>query len=223
MFARIFHNVKKKRHVLLTVASMTSLASFYNYKRHLYERELFNRMNQVMWSVSSGETKLSGVFLQQRQAFGWMWYFQWLMPYHQSLKFVDLNTNETYRHVGLGHVDGEGRLTSAFKSHTDAKYTYLNTFETSIPIECWVDFKYRMGHFPSNVDAQLLVQLTKTPDEQSALSSGSTPTEIYKTKFGSIMTLPNGQRTISTCQSAAMQAVMKEELIRNNKTHREKF
>lgn len=223
MFGCIFNNIKKRRHVLLTVTSMTSLASFYNYKRHLYEQELFKRMNQVMLSVSSGETKLCGVFLQQRQAFGWMWYFQWLMPYHQSLKFVDLNTNETYRHVGLGHMDGQGRLTSTFKSHSDAKYTYLNTFETSIPIECWVDYKYRMGHFPDNVDAQLLVQLTKTPEEQSAVPSESNSIEIYKTIFGSIITLPNGQRTISTCQAAAMQAVMKEELIRNNKTHREKF
>ena len=172
---------------------------------------MFNRMNEIMWSVSAGERKLCGVFLQQRQAFGWMWYFQWLMPYHQSLKFVDLNTGKTTRHVGLGHLDGAGLLTSTFTSHFQQKYVYLNTFETSIPIECWVDYQQRMGHFPEDIDVDLLNKLTMTPQEQTQ-NQYSGP--VYKTTFGSIIMLPNGQYTLSTCQAAAMQAVMREEMIR---------
>jgi len=199
----------KRKTAVFAILSASTFFSYYNYKRHLYEQELFSRMNEVMRKTAAAEMQLSGVFIQQRQAFGWMWYFQWLMPYHQSLKFVDLKTHQTYRHVGLGHNQGEGFLSSSFQSHCSKQYSTLNRFETSIPIECWVDFKRKMGYWPSNVDVQMLENITMTPEEFKAR-----PVErpVYKTAFGSLMKLPNGEWTISTCQSAAMYALMTEQI-----------
>ena len=117
-----------KKSILIGLSTAGTVA-YYNYNRHMYERELFNRMNEVV----QGKVKLSGVYLQQRQAFSWLWYVQWLLPYHQSLKFVDPVNGTVIRHIGLQHSKKGGFFTSSFGSHTDLEYNYLNRFESSIP------------------------------------------------------------------------------------------
>lgn len=194
-------SIRLHKKAILTGISIAGIVSYYNYNRHMYERELFNRMNEVI----QGKVKLSGVYLQQRQAFSWLWYVQWLLPYHQSLKIVNPLTGEMIRHIGLNHAKNGGFLTSSFGSHTNLEYNYLNRFESSIPIECWVDYYHQMGHYPENIDVSMLNRITATEDESP---------NAYKTQFGSFIKLPNGSTTFSSCQSAIMRAIMIEELVR---------
>src|SRR5437867_1066631 len=87
--------LKKKWFVSAGVIGI--LSSQYCYKKHMYEKELFDRYNDL---VLEKKVKLSGISVQQRQAFPMLWYIQWLLPYHQSLKFR--NPDGTVRQVGLG-------------------------------------------------------------------------------------------------------------------------
>jgi hypothetical protein len=81
---------------------------YYFYNKHMYEQEYNNRLIYLL----ENKVELSGVYVMQRQALSWLWYIQWLLPYHQSLKIVNKKTN-TIRHVGLGGHKGR---TSSYKN-----------------------------------------------------------------------------------------------------------
>ena len=105
---------------------------------------------------------------------------------HVSLKIVDKKTGKV-RKVGLGY--NGPFLKSEFTLH----YYYDN----SIPIECWVDYKKKIGHFPGElnpIDIDKLNQLTKTREECSHGES------IYSTLFGFIITgIDGGKNHLNMC------------------------
>ena len=200
--------VIKRRYIIATFAC---LSIYYNYKRHVYEQELFKRFNYVL----ENNVKLSGVYIQQRQAFQWLWYLQWLLPYHQSLKIKN-KSNNTTRHVGLGSTGNF--LQSGFVDHTDIKYKYLNRFNQSIPIECWVDYKRTFGHYPENIDIELLNEITITNKEAEV--KGKSIDKVFNTRFLCLIKGIHDRYTISTCQYAVMYAIRKEELERLSKNNK---
>ena len=207
MFMKI-GNIFPKYKNILYFFGLTGGASFYFYNKHEYEKELYERMLYII----ENNVPLSGVYLQQRQPFGFLGYIQWLVPYHQSLKIVNKNTNTT-RHVGLGGISG---LHSEFVLHDKQKYDYLNRFETSIPIECWVDYKRKVGHFPENINIDQINRLTMTSEENE---NNKTEVPVYKTTFGSIIQDIDGTYTLSTCKSAVLWAVHQEDLDRHLDRH----
>lgn len=195
--------------------------SSYLYKKHMYEKERLDQYNKLL----KNGTKLSGVYIQQRQAFPILWYIQWLLPYHQSLKIEGIDGS--IRHVGLGSVPAKKSIfdfTSEFVSHRTKKYFGLELTEISVPIECWVDYKLKFGHFPSNVDVEKLKEITMTREEALAIASEKgldqddfVKKHIYKTTFGSIMFGIYGKWVMSTCNYALLHAVRTEELARKEK------
>ena len=193
----MLNRLYKHKKGIIGFFSATFLTSSYFYDKHQYEKELYGRMVYLM----ENNVELSGVYLQQRQAFGMIGYFQWLIPYHQSLKIVDKETGQV-RHVGLGGVGG---LNSEFVLHDKEKYAYVNSCESSIPIECNVDYFRKTGHFPENVNANELNKITITSEENKE----NLPQ--YKTIFGSIINGIDGQKTVSTCNSAILWALSEEE------------
>lgn len=188
-----------------TVAAFccTGLASAYLYEKHFYEKELLNRYNELLES----ETKLSGVYLQQRQPFGSFGYFSWLLPYHQSLKIVQLDG--TIRQVGLGKTGGERfSRETGFVLHEGERYNQLNSYEISIPIECWVDYNRKFGHYPGTIDIGKLNKITLTQKEAQ-------PNEtVYKETFGRFARDHNDDPILVSCRSAVMYAIREEELQR---------
>lgn len=202
MFIKKF--ITKKTVGLLCVAGTTSL---YLYNKHFYEMELLNQYNYLL----QNEVKLSGVFLQQRQPFGSLWFVNWLLPYHQSLKIVQ--KDGTIRHVGLGRTDDERfSRETGFVLHEGEKYDKLSSYETSMPIECWVEYKRKFGHFPSNIDIDILNNITLTKKE-------ALPTDkIYRETFGRLARDHNGEPVIVTCRSSVMYAIREEELRRINQS-----
>jgi hypothetical protein len=195
MFLKKFIN---KKTVGLVCTAGT--ASVYLYNKHTYEQELFNRYNGLL----ENKEPLSGVYLQQRQPFGFHSYFAWLLPYHQSLKITQ--RDGTVRHVGLGkNRSSQFSMESEFVFHEGSKYDSLKQFEVSMPIECWVDFKRKFGHYPSNIDIEILNEITKTRKE--ALEGE----EIYHVVFGKITKDMSGEIVINSCRSAVMYAIKEEE------------
>ena len=183
-----------------------SIVYFHN--KHKYEQEMFRRMNELL----QARAQLSGVYIHQRQAFRFLWYLQWLVPYHQSIKMV---TPKRTRHVGLGPHRREGLCTfySCFVQHEGPSYDDLNRHDIPIPIECWVDYYYKFGHYPEAPDPELLTALTATPAESE---------KFYETRFLSIIRYPDGTTTTSTCRSAVMNLIYKERLIREGRLSMDK-
>jgi hypothetical protein len=160
------------------------------------------------------DVKLSGVKLQQRPAFGIIGHLQWLIPYHQSLKIPISKDSKEFRHVGLGNING---FQSEFVSHKDREYYYLNFMEASIPIECWVDYYRKTGHYPGDlgpIDVDELNKITKTSGECNENE------EVFRTTFGSIIIGIDGRKTISTCRSSVEYAIHEEEKRRLEKESR---
>ena len=186
------------------------LCSSYSYKKHMYEKEMFDQYNYLL----SHKVPMSGIYVQQRQPFPILQYIQWLMPYHQSLKFV--NSDGSIRQVGLGRSPNKKSffdLTSEFVSHTTKKYSGLEMYEKSVPLEVWVDYKFIFGHFPENVNVETLKKLTMTREE--AVESKMNPDkDIYTTTFGSLIFGIYGKWVTSTCNYALLHAVRTEELMR---------
>lgn len=182
---------------------LAGMASAYLYNKHLYEKELFNQFNHLL----QNETKLSGVYLQQRQPFGFLWYFNFLLPYHQSLKIIQ--KDGTVRHVGLGKTDGDyfSRETG-FVLHEGEKYDNLSNYEISIPIECWVEYQRKFGHFPNGTEIKELNKITITQKE--ALIGES----VYKETFGRLTKDHNNDIILVSCRSAVMYAIREEEMRR---------
>lgn len=188
---------------IIGVVCGLGLSATYCYKKHLYEKELFNQYNYLL----QNNVKLSGVYLQQRQAFGFLWYVHWLLPYHQSLKIVQ--KDGTIRHVGLGKSNNDPLdRHSEFTLHEGKHYEGLSDSELSIPIECWVDYKRKYGNFPSNINIESLNKITTTEKEKSEGDS------VYKIKFGQPHRDQNGDFMMASCRSAVMHAIREEELIR---------
>ncbi len=195
--------------VALATGGATVL-SYYFYKKHLYEKELYDRMNHIM----THKIPLSGVRLQQRGAFPSFGPVTWLFPwYHQSLLFLDPDNGKVIRHVGLGQnaeASGFFDLRSEFVSHRGKVYKYLNRFEKSFPIECWVDYKHKYGHYPENIDVQVLTELTRTRKDPESNSS------FYQTWYLKPIKDIDGNWTVSSCQSAVWFVIRKEELLRKS-------
>lgn len=193
--------------VTLATGGTAGLA-YYFYDKHMYQKELYDRMIYVM----THKVPLSGVRLQQRGAFPAFGPFTWVFPfYHQSLQFVDPETDTVIRQVGLGKNKNAHKwwdLRSEFVSHRNKVYKYLNRFETSIPIECWVDYKRRYGHYPENIDVKVLTELTRTRDE----SKSELP--FYETVYLAPIKTLDDTWTLSSCQSAVWHVIRKEELLR---------
>ncbi len=152
---------------------------------------------------------LSGVYLQQRQPFSSLWFIRWVLPYHQSLKIVQ--TDKSIRHVGLGRTSehhGLFDLETEFILHKGGEYNKLNEYEISFPIECWVDYKRKYGHFPENINVDELNKITITRDETTNFS------DIYKTMLGKPSRDNNGDFILTSYRSAVMYAIREEELRR---------
>lgn len=198
-FGNILYINKKVAYFL----GLSTSTSFYFYRKHIYEKEMLERFV----FLSENNVKLSGVKLQQRPAFGIMGYFQWLIPYHQSLKIPTFEGSKEFRHVGLGNING---VQSEFVSHKDREYYYLNFMEVSIPIECWVDYYRKTGHYPGDlgsIDINELNNITRTSEECNEDENK----EVFRTTFGSIIIGINGRKTISTCRSSVEYAIHEEE------------
>ena len=201
----IKQNAKKTGLAGIGIATLSS----YSYKKHMYEKEMIDQYNYLL----TNNVKLSGAYIQQRQAFPALWYIQWLIPYHQSLKIC--NPDGTVRQVGLGRSPTAKSFfdfTSEFVSHLTKKYLGLEVCEKSVPIECWVDFKQKFGHFPSNVNLESLKQLTMTREE--AIEKKIDPSNIYTTTFGSLKLGIYGKWVSVTCNYALLCMVREEELKR---------
>lgn len=205
---------KRKIKKMISITAGLFAASTYSYNRHMLDKEQTDRYNHLIDKISKGEIILSNVWVQQRQPFPIFAYFQWLLPYHQSLKI--LNKDGTVRHVGLGaSIVKKSFLdrTSEFVSHQTKKYFGLELYEKSIPIEAWVPYKQKFGHYPSNIDVDKLKEITMTREE--SLMNGLNPKDnIYSTKFGSLIFGIYGKWVTVTCNYALLEAVRKEELIR---------
>jgi len=192
---------------VLSAIAITSATALYFYNKHMYEKELFTQMNYLL----RNEIKLSGVYLQQRQPFGFLWYVQWILPYHQSLKIINKDGN--IRQVGLGKNSNNKEFfnrESEFVLHKGDKYDKLNDYEISIPIECWVDYKRKFGQFPKNVNVELLNKITMTREE----ANDDSVNNIYKTTCGNITRDINDDVVIISCRSAVMDVIRLEELCR---------
>lgn len=199
----LFSTIFNKK--IVGVATLTSMFALYCYNEHMYKKELFSQMNYLL----QNKVELSGVYLQQRQPFGFLWYIQWLLPYHQSLKII--HKDGTVRHVGLGkHKNNNDFLNmeSEFILHKGGNYETLNNYETSIPIECWVEYKWKFGKFPENINVAKLNEITMTREETT------NETELYKVQFGKPSRDLNNDFVITSCRSAVTYAIRTEELSR---------
>lgn len=201
---KLFHFSWKR---IRRIVGGSMITSFYFYKKHLYEKEMLDQYKYLL----ENNIKISNVYIQQRQAFPLLWYIQWLIPYHQSIKIV--KPDGTIRHIGLAkspHPKNFWDFTSEFVSHLTPAYAKLNTHEQSIPVECCVDFKRAFGHFPTDLDLEKLDQITMTRAEAKDLKLDPDKV-IYKTIFGSVFKGLHGRWVMSTCQYAVMQAIRKAE------------
>lgn len=191
----------KAKGKLLTVIGATGLFAFYCHRKHLYEQELFDRYNYLI----QNKVDISGVFLQQRLPFGKFW-LQWALPYHQSLK---INQKDgSVRLVGLGRPNGTMFDKNAeFVLHKGNKYAILNELDSSIPIECWVDYKREYGHYPENIDVEQLNKITMTREEASEDNLNN----LYKTKVGEIAWDSKNRPFVTSCRSSVMDAIRSEE------------
>jgi hypothetical protein len=195
-----------KKRLLIGIIGVGTISTYF-YRKHMYEKELFDRMNYLL----QNNIKLSGVYLQQRKPFGnclFLGYFFWSSPYyHLSLK---ISPDGNPRHVGLGKVSSDFfNLDAEFVLHKGEKYENLNQLESSIPIEAWVKYKRKYGHFPNNINVKVLNEITLT--RQEAEAAGMSTDHLYKTTFGQISRDDNGDLVISTCISAVIDVIREEE------------
>jgi hypothetical protein len=184
-----FKKVTLKQVVGFTAAS--GFTSTYFFFRHMHEKRFLERMNNLL----TEEKKLSGIYLQQRQPFGFLGFVSWLLPYHQSLKIK--MPDGSMVHMGLAtDKAGHSRRDVKFIEHNGSNYTKLNNYEISIPIECWVDYERKFGNFPENIDKEILLQ------------------KIYefKGKFGSVGFDLNGDFRFLSCRSAVRDVIRQTEL-----------
>lgn len=189
--------------------SCGAISGAYFYNKHMYEKELFDRMNYLL----QNNVQLSGIYLQQRPPFGFLWYVQWLLPYHQSIMIKQ--PDGSIRHVGLALI-GKGIFNreSAFVIHKGGPYETLNKLDSSIPIEAWVDYKEKYGHYPENLDSSVLKQYTLTHEE--AVEPEADPYDrdnVFTTQCGKFYwDETDGSPRFVSCRSAVMDAVRKTEL-----------
>lgn len=194
---------------LLGVGCVLGVSAAYCYKKHLYEKKLFDRINYLL----KNEAELSGVYLHQRPPFGFLWYVQWLLPYHQSLVIVQKDGSE--RHVGLGRIgDGFFNRESGFILHNGEKYDKLNKLDSSIPIEAWIDYEEKFGHYPSNIDVKMLNNFTMTSEEAS--EPGTDPYDgenLHRVKCGEFYRDPtDNSPRFRSCRSSVMDAIRFSEI-----------
>ena len=196
----------------------------YFHEKHVYDMELLNRMNFIHAEEKAGRMTTSGIYLQQRQPFGFLWLIQWWLPYHQSLKIEIPNTADptvlTVRQVGLGNSPIKTSFfdwTSEFILHEGIKYEQLNKSEMSIPIEAWVDYKRLYGHYPMNINPKVLNQVTMTRHE--AGNDANAVKNLYHVNYGSFTKDNDGNRHICSCRSAVMYAVRETERRQEEMNH----
>jgi hypothetical protein len=189
---------------LIGAFTATGIFAFYCHKKHLYEKELFDRYNYLI----ENKVDLSGVFLRQRLPFGKFW-LQWVLPYHQSLEIVQ--KDGSVRHTGLGRPHG-GMFDKAAEwvLHKGSNYTILNALDSKIPVEVWVDYKREFGHYPENIDVERLNEITMTREEASKNGSDN----FHTTEIGKIMWDLKGRPYVTSCRSAVMDAIRSEEQMR---------
>lgn len=191
----------KNLHPRLKTAIKFGIITAYFYKKHQYDKQLFDRMNVVMEEVNQGKRKLSGVYVQNRQPLGFLWMIQWWLPYHQSLKFEFIDGTE--RKVGLGSPSGSSMfdMTSELILQMGGKYDELAKYEFSVPIECCIEFERRFGHYVVINDVDALVKLTLTREETDDFL-----TVTYGKPF-----VENGKVNIVTCRSVVLDLLKKAE------------
>lgn len=185
----------------------------YHKKQHLYHKELINRLNEVH---TSGKP-LSGVYLHVRPPFPQLGSLSYLLPYHWSLSIREQSlTNQEdlitsnydnlrkYRHVGLQRAPNQGFFgrVAIFGSHLDDKYNHVNATEYIIPIECWIEYKQKYGHYPGDegsISQELLNEFTITLDE---IKSNQENTNVREYIFGQYI-----NHDFVTCRSVTLEAI----------------
>ena len=169
----------------------SGFTSTYFFFRHMHEKRFLERMNTLL----NEEIKLSGIYLQQRQPFGFLGFLSWLLPYHQSIKIK--MADGTVKHMGLAkNKTANGWRDVKFIEHNGGNYDKLNTYEISIPIECWVDYERKFGTFPEKLDKEILLEKIKG----------------YEGKFGTIGFDLNGDFRFLTCRSAVRDVIRQTEI-----------
>uniref|UniRef100_A0A6C0C7F1 Uncharacterized protein n=1 Tax=viral metagenome TaxID=1070528 RepID=A0A6C0C7F1_9ZZZZ len=177
----LFRFVKSRR--TLSAATCAGLCAYYFSEKHKQEKEYNDRINYLL----TNKVELSGVYLQERPPFSKLWGIHWLLPRHQSLKFVFSDGVVQY---GLGKEnDSFFDRSVKFVCHTGEKYIYLNKKEISIPLEAYRGYYDKYGHYP-DVDVDKLFNLVTS--------------EKYDKKF--FDSIP-GEFNIVTCRSALMDFV----------------
>jgi len=189
---------------------MIDIIKIHYEKQHLYHKTLINRLNEVYTS----EKSLSGVYLHIRPPFPQLGSLSYILPYHWSLSIKNIensnipNNNLTkYRHVGLQRAPNQGMFgrIAVFGSHHDDKYKHVNATEYIIPIECWIEYKQKYGHYPgdeSSISQELLNEFTITLDE---IKSNNIILTGYNTReyiFGKYI-----NNEFVTCRSVTLEAI----------------
>ena len=175
------------------------------YRKHMDQKEFIERLTYL----SEANSKLSGVKIRQRAPFGFFWYVQWLLPYHQSLEIPQ--TDGSVKHVGLGKTGKRfySMCESGFVNHALAKYDLLNGLDMCFPIEAWTTYKKKYGHYPTNVDVNKLNAFTITEEDYNNLTPDEAKDHpLYKVQCGSFYWDPlDGTPRFASCRSAVMDAI----------------
>lgn len=180
--------------------------------QHQYHKELINRIHEVY----SSDKPTSGIYLHIRPPFPQLGSFSYLLPYHWSLSIVpnhnkpmpihypntNAENNVKHRHVGLQRSPNQGIFgrKAVFGSHLDDRYQIANTSEYIIPIECWIEYKTKYGHYPGDentISQELLNEFTITHDELK-----SNTDNLREFDFGKYI---NGE--FVTCRSVTLEAI----------------
>jgi len=166
-----------------TAAACTAVCSYHYSEAHKREREYNARMNELLMN----KVELSGVFIQERPPFAWLWPINWFLPFHQSIKIV---SSDGIVQIGLGHAsDSYFSRDVKFVKHEGAKYGALNEMESSVPVEASLHYFREFGKYPE-IDVPKLIQILSNSD-------------VHPHKFMELM--PNGDR--KTCRSEVINAL----------------
>jgi hypothetical protein len=182
MFTRsgfLFHTFSSKK--IWSAAAVTGLCSYHFSEAHKREKKFNARMNELLIN----KVELSGVFIQERPPFAWLWPINWFLPFHQSLKII--LPDGSMLQIGLGHAsDSYYSRAVKFVHHVGDRYCALNDMESSIPVEASLHYYREFGRYPK-IDAPKLIEILSN-------------TDVHPHKFLELM--PNGKR--KTCRSEVM-------------------
>lgn len=196
-----------------------NIIKLYREKQHQYHKELINRIHEVY----SSEKPTSGIYLHIRPPFPQLGSLSYLLPYHWSISIIPnhnkpiltnhhySHTNANYRHVGLQRAPNQGMFgrKAVFGSHHHDRYQNANKSEYIIPIECWIEYKQKYGHYPGDkgtISQELLNEFTITYDETTPNSQN-----VREYIFGQFI-----NNEFVTCRSVTLEAIHYASLPKND-------